>query len=306
MSLSSIQPFLEQAFGFLCDRGFSANREEWKKFYTAKGTTLEQLNAGKSELLTKLKRSGDGEKTELLQQIFCCDPFDEEIAKTLRDNWHERADSEPNPYQGWFADLSIHLLGLSSESKTPPSPPLSSPNVVTSPAPSSAQTVQSFPFLKELITAIIGGSIVGLFMIGTILIINKQSITTIAPKVSPSSPEISHSSPKISQNNQSLGWIWLGAINNNRGIFSSGDPLMPTETQPVTITPSIVPAIGSVVTLKTAANRRIKLPQPPNFKLPEKGGEPLLSGQTVRIIRLEGFVEKNSYFTRIWAEIGNP
>jgi len=107
---------------------------------------------------------------------------------------------------------------------------------------------------------------------------------------------------------QGIGWIWLGSINNKLGTFSYGEPLIPSKTQPVTITPSVVPSLGAIVILKSATNLRANIPQPPKFKLPDRVSKPLKTGQKLEIIRVEAFVENNSdkEYTRVWAEVGNP
>jgi hypothetical protein len=107
---------------------------------------------------------------------------------------------------------------------------------------------------------------------------------------------------------QGIGWIWLGSINNKLGTFSYGEPLIPSKTQPVTITPSIVPSLGAIVILKSATNLRTNIPQPPKFKLPDRVSKPLKTGQKLEIIRVEAFVDNNSdsEYTRVWAEVGNP
>lgn len=105
---------------------------------------------------------------------------------------------------------------------------------------------------------------------------------------------------------QPIGWIWLGAVENKSGIFSYGSPLIPTQRQPVTITPSVVPSPGNIVTLKTPVNLRDSVPQPPAFKLTNKLSQPIRTGQQVQILRIEGFIDKNSDSTKIWAQIEIP
>ena len=107
---------------------------------------------------------------------------------------------------------------------------------------------------------------------------------------------------------EAIGWIWLGAVNNTSGTFSYEEPLIPTQSQPVTITPSIVPKPGTKVSLKTGVNLRQSIPQPPDFKLAEKVSTPLQTGQEVIIHRVEAFVDTNSNvaMTRVWAEVSSP
>lgn len=117
----------------------------------------------------------------------------------------------------------------------------------------------------------------------------------------------SRSPPPIQQLSQpqTLGWIWIGAVNNTSGVFTYGESLIPTKRQPVAITPAVVPVPNSVVTITTEVNVRGNLPQPPNFKLAEKVTAPLKTGQKITIVRIEAFVDSNSDIplTRIWAEV---
>ena len=113
MSLSKVQPFLEEAFEFLRDREFSVTRQDWTKFCDSQGMNLEKLKSVKSELLRQnLKIDNESKR---LKQIFCCDPFDAEIIKSLRDRWYDKAESQPDPFQRWYYDLSVHLLQIDTE-----------------------------------------------------------------------------------------------------------------------------------------------------------------------------------------------
>ncbi|WP_107806367.1 hypothetical protein [Nodularia spumigena] len=115
-------------------------------------------------------------------------------------------------------------------------------------------------------------------------------------------------SKNTSISSQTLGWIWLGSVNNTSGVFSYGEPLIPSKLQPVTITPSVVPSPGAVVTIKTQTNRRANVPQPPDFKLANRAGKPFPPGQKLVILRVEGFLDQNSQSknTRVWAQVGKP
>lgn len=136
-----------------------------------------------------------------------------------------------------------------------------------------------------------------------------QASSTVKPNSLPVTSQ-SSSSAQSTEAVQSkvIGWIWLGAVDNTSGTFSYREPLIPTIRQPVTITPSVVPVPGEVVTLKTGVNLRRNVPQPPNFELAEKVSNPLTTGQQIVISRVEGFVDTNSDIakTRIWAEVSSP
>jgi hypothetical protein len=122
------------------------------------------------------------------------------------------------------------------------------------------------------------------------------------------SPIPSSNTKNTSISSEALGWIWLGSVNNTSGVFSYGEPLIPSKLQPVTITPSVVPSPGAVVTIKTQTNRRANVPQPPDFKLANRAGKPFPPGQKLVILRVEGFLDQNSQSknTRVWAQVGKP
>lgn len=197
MSLSKVQPFLDKAFEFLRDREFSVSREDWTKFCASQGMSLDKLQSAKLELLRQSQKIDDD--SERLKQIFCCDPFDVANTKALRDIWHDKAESQPEPYQRWFSDISIHLLDLSSE---PPSNPVSvipSPttpiSTISNPIPVSVPPKLS----KELLSAVITGSIIGLFIMSALIInnyLNKPQIITQKEKVISTPLPISQTKPQ--------------------------------------------------------------------------------------------------------------
>ena len=197
MSLSKVQPFLEEAFEFLRDREFSVSREDWAKFCDSQGINLEQLKSAKSELLRQSQKVNDD--SERLKQIFCCDPFDVANTKALRDIWHDKAESQPDPYQRWFSDISIHLLDLSSEPPSNPVPIIPSPTTpisrISNPIPVSVPPKLS----KELLSAVITGSIIGLFIMFALIInnyLNKPQIITQKEKVISTPSPISQTKPQ--------------------------------------------------------------------------------------------------------------
>ncbi|MCT7989307.1 serine/threonine-protein kinase [Laspinema olomoucense] len=105
---------------------------------------------------------------------------------------------------------------------------------------------------------------------------------------------------------QSLGWIRLGSVNNTDDTASVNEPLIPT-TQPVMISPPVVPAIGSTVIISNGVNLRRNHPQPPDYKL-EQEISVLMAGQEVTILKLKTFVDPSSPSpeTKVWAEVGLP
>ena len=113
MTLTKVQLFLDEAFEFLRDREFSVSREDWAKFCDNQGMSLEKLKSAKSELLRQNPKIDN--ESERLKNIFCCDPFDGEIIKSLRDRWYNKAESQPDPFQKWYYDISVHLLQIDTE-----------------------------------------------------------------------------------------------------------------------------------------------------------------------------------------------
>jgi serine/threonine protein kinase len=103
-----------------------------------------------------------------------------------------------------------------------------------------------------------------------------------------------------------VGWIRIGAVNNKSGTVSVGETLIGT-TQPVTITPPVIPAIGDKIYITEGVHLRENFPQPPNYKLAEiKAAFPPRS--QVIILRIESFVDHtvSSNYTVVWAEVGFP
>lgn len=135
-------------------------------------------------------------------------------------------------------------------------------------------------------------------------ITDKNVLVSSSRSLKPSSINSSY----IPSRNQGIGWIWLGSVNNKVGTFSYGEALIPSNRQPVTITPSVVPSPKTIVILKSTTNLRANIPQPPNFELPNRVSDPLETGSKLEIIRVEAFVDNtsDSEYTRVWAEVGTP
>ncbi|BAY33943.1 serine/threonine kinase [Nostoc carneum NIES-2107] len=100
------------------------------------------------------------------------------------------------------------------------------------------------------------------------------------------------------------GWIRLGAVNNTLGTATVGEPLIKT-SQPVTIYPSVVPKVGTQVTVINGVNIRQNRPQKPDYQLAEQIGV-LATGQKVVILNLDYFIDPTSSYqkTVVWAEVG--
>jgi hypothetical protein len=135
-------------------------------------------------------------------------------------------------------------------------------------------------------------------------IVTATSKTTPSAITSPESRDKPPNSVQDSSNIQQRGWIRIGAVNSTDGRIFVGQQLMKT-TQPVTISPSIVPNVGSHVTIINSVNIRVSAPQPPSYTLPlQKAAFP--PGQEVVIINTDAFIDPHSPspLTVVWAEIG--
>ena len=110
MNLSKVQAFLDEAFEFLREQKFSITMQTWKNFCNQEEISFETLQIAKLELLRQSQNLDDD--SERLKQIFCCDPFDGEIIKSLRDRWYDKAESQPGSFQKWYYDISVYLLQM--------------------------------------------------------------------------------------------------------------------------------------------------------------------------------------------------
>jgi hypothetical protein len=139
MTLSKVQPFLDEAFEFLREQEFSITMQTWKNFCNQEEISFETLQIAKSELFRQSQKIDND--SERLKQIFCCDPFDAEIIKSLRDIWYEKAESQPDPFQKWYYDISLHLLQIDTEKLE------SSPKIVN---PVTPPITQQIPTAKPI------------------------------------------------------------------------------------------------------------------------------------------------------------
>jgi hypothetical protein len=231
MSFQELQPFLEEAFKLLEEREFNVDRQTWTKFYQEHNITPEQLKAAKLEILSKIKNiENDFAQQKALEQLFSCDPFDVQNIKALQDSWHNRAESEPEPFEKWFADISIHLLEVDTEISSPSLQStildISKDNQPTQEITNTTTKIDHNTSVKDsnpLLPAVIIGSIIGLFIMLALIInnyVNRQQ--QLSPK-----PE---SQPMENANNQPEG---SKEENNNHNIFdqesfprsSCGDPM---------------------------------------------------------------------------------
>lgn len=102
MTLSKVQPFLDEAFEFLRDqKKFNVTREDWQKFCVANMNAIQKsdLRVAKQDLTNELNLNSnvsDDEKIQKLEQILCCDPFDKESVKELVDVYQSRKERDPS------------------------------------------------------------------------------------------------------------------------------------------------------------------------------------------------------------------
>lgn len=112
-------------------------------------------------------------------------------------------------------------------------------------------------------------------------------------------------STKSIENNQGVGWIRIGAVENSTGTLLDGVPLIAT-SQPVTIQPTIVPQNNSQVTILTGVNLRTGVPEPPNYDLKEKISV-LPPGIKVIVLQKKAFLTPNNpTYPVVWAEVRLP
>lgn len=196
-----------------------------------------------------------------------------------------------------------------------------SPTIVTS-APNNNSTTPDVSHTSKLgdlqKTLLIGSFISLAIIIGFWIIKQPQSVNISENPLTSQSPGnitesqtpssfVPEAVPTISPSQiTSIGWIRLGSVENVSGSASVGETLIAT-TQPVTISPIVVPRIGSQVTTITGVNLRRNVPQPPDYKLEEKISV-LQPNQQLKIINLKTFVDTNSPspYTVVWAEVGVP
>jgi hypothetical protein len=162
-------------------------------------------------------------------------------------------------------------------------------------------------------TGAFSGGVVIISMIFGVHYIMNQSESTEKSIASSSSPSMSSgsnslassiSSPQSTSNTQQIGWIRIGAVGTKDGRIIVGQKLIDTN-QPVTIHPSLVPSIGSHITIINSVNVRVASPQPPSFELPmQKAALP--PGQKLVVINTNAFVDPRSAsaYTIVWAEVG--
>ncbi len=192
--------------------------------------------------------------------------------------------------------------GIPLTAVSAPPPNYQPPRVVSPPPAQPVDTTRSSGMGDWQKAAIMGG-VVGVIIIAASAIAglffsDRNVILSDQPS------RVSQSGRTTSK--QSLGWIRLGSVNNTNDTALVNEPLIPTN-QPVMISPPVVPAIGSQVTISNGVNLRRNHPQPPDYKLQEEISV-LMAGQEVTILKLKTFVDpfSESPETKVWAEVGLP
>jgi hypothetical protein len=125
MTLSKVQPHLNDAFDRLRDS--DDTHTEWQKFWNEKGIEEEELREAKEELINNqlILNLNEDDKLQNSENIFCCDPFDEENVKNLLSIYNTRRKSEPNHSKNFsrlYHEFNTHLSNISHR------PTLSNPN----------------------------------------------------------------------------------------------------------------------------------------------------------------------------------
>jgi WD40 repeat protein len=130
MTLSKVQPHLNDAFDRLRDS--DDTHTEWQKFWNEKGIEEEELREAKEELINNqlILNLNEDDKLQNSENIFCCDPFDEENIKNLLSIYNTRRKSEPNHSKNFsrlYHEFNTHLSNISHR------PTLSNPNSQNNP-----------------------------------------------------------------------------------------------------------------------------------------------------------------------------
>ena len=131
----------------------------------------------------------------------------------------------------------------------------------------------------------------------------------IKPSVSSSATEqptvqVSSSPLPQSAKNPSIGWIRLGAVNHELATLRNGSPLVET-TQPITISPPMVPVDGTQVNTVIGVNLRKNPPTPPLYD-PDREERSSVLNQPTKLIVLKKvtFVDpKRPSTTVVWGEV---
>ena len=153
-----------------------------------------------------------------------------------------------------------------------------------------------------VVTVGVTGTLMG---IATGLISIFQSIKPVQPDIVSPLPVASIiSTEKPPQNIQSMGWIRVGAINHELTSLKDGLPLIAT-SQPVTVSPSVVPKIGDKITTITNVNLRKNPPESPDYDPDKQERLSVLNTSTnLQVVSKRTFVDpKKPSATVIWAEV---
>lgn len=110
---------LDRIFDFFGERDFSIDRPTWEIFCRDHHISEKELEVRKQELWTQFQLLTDEEaRRKKLEQVFCCDPFDVQVAQLLRDRWLEKSESQLEPFREWAYGLMVHLLEIGENIKT--------------------------------------------------------------------------------------------------------------------------------------------------------------------------------------------
>jgi len=102
---------LTDIFTFLQDHQFCVSPEVWQGFLREKEIAETDLKHVKSQLMAEMGGlQSHPEQIPKLEQLFCCDPFEPQVVKCLRDSWYEQGQRQPEPWQKWCYQISLQLL----------------------------------------------------------------------------------------------------------------------------------------------------------------------------------------------------
>jgi serine/threonine protein kinase, bacterial len=127
--------------------------------------------------------------------------------------------------------------------------------------------------------------------------------TAIPPSKDPI-PSSALVAPAPKMRGQAIGWIRLGAIDHEKTTLRSGTPLIVT-SQPITISPPVVPKIGDRVSTITGVNLRGNHPTPPKYDAEDQTKISVLAPATkLAILKTSTFVDPiRPSITIIWGEV---
>jgi hypothetical protein len=135
----------------------------------------------------------------------------------------------------------------------------------------------------------------------TILIVNRDKILEILPKRS--LPQANGMSPPNKAKSSEIGYVRIGAVNNQGSQTLVGQTLIST-SQPVAISPGKVPSIGDQIKIITSVHARKNIPKAPDYNPPEPPIRVFLNGQKLLILEVYPIGGRpDSKHIPVWAKV---